>query len=419
MDKKIPRKHRNNKVIAFITVILMFVATTVYTFQDNGSGTSYRVKLPFLTFAQVTQGEFEDYIPLRGSVKPKRTVYLDAVEGGRVDELYVEVGGFVTKGQPILALSNTTLRLDVISREAQISEQLNNLRNTRLAMERDRLDLKRDSVEINFQLSRLARLMKKNKKLLDQGLTSEEAFLTVKDEYSYYQQRLEIVKERTAQDKKLREQQMTQLQDSTLQLNKNLMVARENLDNLIIKAPLDGYLTDLSAELGESKTRGVRLGQIDRLDAFKITSFIDEFYLKRVQQGQHARLNLDGAEHLVTIAKIYPQVSNGTFEVDFYFDESAPENLRRGQNVQLKLQLDGGTQNATVLLPRGAFFQHTGGNWIFVLNRQGELATKREIKLGRRNPNHFEVLAGLTPGDEVVISSYNEFAQVDSLVIEQ
>lgn len=416
MDKKIARQRIVSKHWRAILAFTLLLCLIAYAYLSTAQGKTHSISKQHLNLAKVSQAQFETFIALNGQVTPKRTVYLDAIEGGRVDKLFVEAGSFVVKDQPLILLTNTSLQLDVISREAQIVEQLNNLSNTRLAMAQDKLDLKRDMIDVNYQLTRLKLLMSKNKTLLDKKLIAEHEYLALSNEYDYYRQRLDISKQRSVQDEKVRKIQIAQLEGSTQQLNKNLIFARNNLENLLVKAPVDGYLTGLAAELGESKARGVRLGQIDNLDSFKVISMVDEFYISGVQPGQIALAKLNDKDYQLVIKKIYPQVSNGQFKVDLTFSQQVPKALRRGQNIQLKLQL--GAQQDAVLLPRGGFHHQTGGNWIFVVSQDGQLAQRRPIKLGRSNPNFYEVLSGLTPGEQVITSSYSDFETSATLSIE-
>jgi HlyD family secretion protein len=416
MDKKISQARISNKRWAGLSVFLILISLASYAYINSDPSRSQRIKKQHLSLSKISLGEFREYIPLNGKVMPKTTVYLDAVEGGRVERLFVEAGSFVSKGQPLIALSNTSLQLDVISREAQIAEQLNNLRNTRLAMEQDKLNLKRDILDVNYQLLRLKLLMTKHQALLAKKLIAEHQYLAVKNEYDYYVQRLAISKERREQDEKVRNIQVLQLEESTGQLNNNLNFARKNLDNLVVKAPVDGFLTGLTAELGESKSRGVRLGQIDNLNSFKVSSLVDEFYIDRVQPGQIAKASINSTDYQLVIKKIYPQVNKGQFKVDLVFGTQMPKNMRRGQNIQLKLQL--GDQQQAILLPRGGFYQQSGGNWIFVVNANGDQASRRMIKLGRSNPDFFEVLSGLQVTDQVITSNYTGFDQAERLTLE-
>jgi len=354
---------------------------------------------------------------LRASVEPERTVYLDAIEGGRVEAVLVEDGTHVEAGQPLIELSNTQLQLDVIAREAEVSEQLNNLRNTQLAIEQNKLKLKSDLIEIDYEITRLSRLVGRYEELEDNQFISRNEYEDAADELEYNKRRRGVTRESQAQDEIVRLAQIEQLEGSVAQLEKNLNLARSNLDNLLIRAPRAGHLTSMNAELGESKSRGERLGQIDDVDRFKATAFVNEFYLNRVLIGQQAQLEVNSRQYSLEISKIYPEVQASQFEIDLRFTAGTPPDIRRGQTLQLRLVLGDSRQQA-VLLSNGPFFNDTGGAWVFVLNADGEVATRRTVVLGRRNTNSIEVESGLVPGDEVIISSYANFIDIERLFID-
>ena len=416
MDKRIEPRRRHPLLKGAIALGAVVAAVLLYRSFDTSS--TFTLDGQRIRIATVTEGQYEDYIPLRASVEPERTVYLDAVEGGRVEAVLVEEGALVEQGDPLIELSNTSLQLDVIAREAEISEQLNNLRNTELAIEQNRLKLKSDLIEIDYQIVRLTRLVDRYEALEGKQFLSKNEYEDSRDELEYWTERRTVTRESQAQDEKIRLAQIEQLQSSVSQLERNLKLARANLDNLTVRAPRAGQLTSLEAELGESKARGERLGQIDDVDRFKATALVNEFYLNRVRVGQRAELRVAGKPYGLEISKIYPEVEAAQFEVDLKFVDEAPRDIRRGQTLQLRLVL-GDTSERAVLLPSGAFFNDTGGAWVFVLDEAGAVAYRREVQLGRRNPNMIEVEAGLLPGDRVVISSYSSFIEVDRLFIDQ
>ena len=416
MDRRIESSSRRKWMIGAGGAIAVVAAILALGSIDNA--TSFTLDGQRIRIADVTQGRYEDYIPLRASVEPERTTYLDAIEGGRVEAVLVEEGSYVEAGQPLIELSNTTLQLDVIAREAEISEQLNNLRNTELAIEQNRLKLKSDLIEIDYQITRLQRLVNRYEQLEGKQFLSKTEYEDARDELQYWSNRRDVTRESQAQDEKIRLAQIEQLRNSVTQLETNLKFARANLDNLTIRAPRSGNLTSLNAELGESKSRGERLGQIDDVDRFKATAMVNEFYLNRVRVGQGALLTVDGRSFDLEVSKVYPEVEASQFEVDLRFLDATPQNVRRGQTLQLRLVLGDAADDAT-LLPNGPFFNDTGGAWVFVLDADGRTAVRREVRLGRRNPNMIEVEAGLLPGDRVVTSSYSSFIEVDRLFIEQ
>ena len=416
MDRRIQTRSRRPLYIG--AAVAAGVAILLVVFFTDSSSTSFTLDGQRIRTTEVTVGMYEDYIPLRAAVEPERTVYLDAIEGGRVERILVEEGAFVEDGQPLIDLSNTSLQLDVIAREAEVSEQLNNLRNTQLAIEQNRLKLKSDLIEIDYQIQRLSRLVTRYEELEGNQFISKTEYEDSRDELEYWKNRRTVTQESQAQDEKIRLAQIEQLNGSVSQLEKNLTLARSNLDNLLIRAPRSGRLTSLNAELGESKARGERLGQIDDVDRFKATALVNEFYLNRVRVGQQAILELNGREHRLDISKVYPEVQASQFEIDLRFLGETPADIRRGQTLQLRLIL-GDTAEEATLLTNGPFFNDTGGAWVFVLDPDGSVATRRNVQLGRRNPNLIEVESGLLPGDEVIISSYANFIEVDRLLIER
>ena len=416
MDRQIETPRTKPLITVLIALAVCVIAVVGYLSLDQSS--SFTLDGQRLRIETVKTGTYEDFIPLRAAVEPERTVYLDAIEGGRVDRVLVEEGAMIEVGEALIELSNTQLQLDVIAREAQVSEQLNNLRNTQLAIEQNRLQLKRDLIEIDYQIVRLNRLVDRYETLDSKSLIAKTEYDQASDELAYWKQRREVTKESQQQDEVIRLAQIEQLNDSVVQLEKNLELARANLDNLLIRAPRGGRLTSLSAELGESKARGERLGQIDDVDRFKAVAFVNEFYLNRVRIGQRASLQIAGTDFTLEVSKIYPEVSGAQFEVDLRFIGAAPADVRRGQTLQLRLALGDSTEQA-VLLPNGSFFNDTGGAWVFVLEPDQQAARRRDVRLGRRNTNAIEVLGGLEPGERVVVSSYASFQDIERLLIEQ
>ena len=416
MDRKIQRKSRRPLAVGggIAAAILLFVL--VWATRD--SSTSYTLDGQRIRTSIVVTGAYEDYIPLRATVAPERSVFLDAIEGGRVERILVEDGTYVEEGQPILELSNTSLQLDVIAREADVSEQLNNLRNTQLAIQQNRLSLKSDLIEIDYQISRLNRLVTRYVELEGKQFISKNEYEDAVDELGYWKSRREVTRESQVQEEKIRLAQIEQLETSVSQLEQNLILTRSNLDNLLVRAPRAGQLTSLNAEIGESKGRGERLGQIDDVDRFKATAFVNEFYLSRVRVGQRAELEVNGRHYDLEISKVYPNVQASQFEVDLRFLDAAPSDIRRGQTLQMRLVLSDTTSNA-ILLANGPFFNDTGGAWVFVLDANRAVATRRDVQLGRRNSTNIEVVGGLLDGDEVIISSYSNFITVDRLFIDQ
>jgi HlyD family secretion protein len=412
MDRVITRQGPDWKKIVMYggpgALLILVLAYFLFAFEG---GRVYRVNQDRITIGQVTAGTFDDFVPVRGRIAPLSTVYLETTEGGRVDRRLVEDGAIVKAGQPLVVLSNTALQLDVISREADVAEQMNNMRNTQLQFEVNRLTYSRDLVEINYNIVRLKRDLDRKRVLVPKGAYSQADLDAVEDQYNYYVRRRDVTLASQRAETQLRTQQMAVLQSTVQQLNASLDFAKRNLDSLTIKAPIDGRLTALDAEVGQSKERGSRLGQVDSLNAYKIAADVDEFYVARVSVGQKAIFTVDGRDYAAVVHKIYPQIRNGAFLVDFHLTGEKPQMLRVGQAVDLKLQL--GSATKAIVIPNGPFYQDTGGNWIFVVNDSGSGATKRTVRLGRRNPQSIEVLEGLQPGERVVVSGYASYAQMD------
>jgi HlyD family secretion protein len=413
MDRKIERRPRRLLWAAVTVVSLTLVTSLTIAFVRASGVRTFAVERERVTISNVSSGTFHDFIPIRGNVAPLDVVYLDAIEGGRVEKILAEEGAFLEKGQPVLELSNTALQLDVISREAEVTEQLNNLRNTRLAIEQNKLTLKSTLVEMDYQIARLGRLAQRRGELAERGLIARQDYEDTADELAYYRNRREVTLQAQEQDDRMRLAQIASLETGVEQLQKNLAIARGNLDSLVIKAPIAGQLTSLDVEVGEAKKPAERLGQIDDVDDYKITAAIDEFYVTRVQRGQTAEATIDGTAYALTIAKQYPQIENGQFQVDLEFSGAAPTNIRRGQTLQMRLAL--GDSATALLLPRGPFFDDTGGNWVFALDSSGSYAEKRAVRLGRKNPDSVEVLEGLAEGERAITSEYASFTAMDRI----
>jgi HlyD family secretion protein len=375
-------------------------------------GRSLSVNSQRIVVSDVTVGTFEDFVPLRGRLVPKSTVFLDAIEGGRVERILVEDGASVEAGDAIVLLSNTNLQLEVLGRDAAVTEQLNNMRTIELQLEQNRLSHRSNLVEIDYQIKRLTRRIERQKDLASRDLVSQSEIDDLEDELEYYVTRRDVTLDSQETDARMQEQQLLQLRSSGEQLEASLALARDNLADLNVTAPVAGKLSGFDVEVGQSIERGGRLGQIDDPDEYKLNVRIDEFYLGRVDLQQAATAQHDDRDLDLQISKIYPQVNEGQFEVDMTFEDE-PVGLRRGQTLQLKLTL--GDNSDAVLIPNGSFYQETGGNWIFVVSPDGSEAIKRTVRLGRRNTDFIEVLDGLEPGEQVITSPYTSFVDMDRL----
>jgi HlyD family secretion protein len=352
---------------------------------------------------------------LRGQVMPLRTVYLDAIEGGRVEKIHLEDGAEVSIGQPLVDISNASLKLDAIGREAQVSEQINNMQNLELSLVRTELEHKRTLNELNYLIKTKERTHKLKLTMGKSGYVKKSEIDDEQDELDYLHKKQTLELESRSIDQALQKSQMKQLGDSVKNLKNNLQFTRENLDSLNVKAPIAGRLTAFNLEIGQSLRLGERFGQIDDPIHFKLISQVDEFYMSRVFIGQTAEMTFEEKTYMLAVKKIYPQVKDGQFRVDFVFRNNQPEHLSRGQTMQMRLQL--GENLPARLIPNGSFYQETGGNWIFVLSSDQKTAARRTIKLGRRNTNFIEVLDGLDVGEQVIISPYTSYNDIDRLNI--
>jgi HlyD family secretion protein len=378
-------------------------------------GKALKVNDESIRIAKVTQGVFEDFTPLRGQVMPLRTVYLDAIEGGRVEKIHAEDGAEVSTGQPLVDISNASLKLDAIGREAQVSEQINNMQNLELSLVRTELEHKRALNDLGYQLKTKERTHNLKLSMGKSGYVKKSELDDEQDELDYLRKKQTLELENRSIDQALQKVQMKQLGESVKNLKNNLEFTRENLDSLNVKAPIAGKLTAFNLEVGQSLKLGERFGQIDDPLHFKLMSLVDEFYMSRVFIGQTAEMNFEEKKYLLDLKKIYPQVKDGQFRVDFVFRTSQPEHLNRGQTMQIRLQL--GENVPARLIPNGSFFQDTGGNWIFVIAANQKTAVRHSIRLGRRNNNFIEVLDGLDIGEQVIISPYTSYLDIDRLNI--
>ena len=372
-----------------------------------------RLQMSRITVSPVTTAPFQDFIPVRGRIQPLASVVLDAVQGGRVEEVLAEAGQKVVAGQPLIRLSEPSLELEAIARETQIIEQINNQRSLELNFEQTRSNDAKAVTDADYNITRLQRQVERRSPLAAKGFVSQEQLDQSADELAYQQGLRKLAADALQRDAAVIARGKDLLQRTASRLDANLAAAKSQLDALIVRAPTDGLLTGLDAHVGEEKTRGQHLGQIDRDGGFKATIQVDEFHLARVKPGQRVTATIDGSTSALVVAKVYPQVKDGLFEVDLAFDDAPPAGLRRGQSVQGKLELGGDAPAA--LLPAGPFLEASGGAWAFVLDRDGTSATRRSVKLGRRNADSVEVLSGLEPGDRVVTSDYAGLDRIDRL----
>jgi HlyD family secretion protein len=415
MDRKIEKKKWPAKKIAGLAAIGLFVIFVLYIFLFKMGKSTLNVQAERITISTVKNGPFQEYIPIIGEIVPLNQHYLDAVEGGRVQEIYLEAGTLVKKDDAILKLSNTNLLLDIMWREAELFQQSNNLRNTRLSMEQYRLSLSRELAEIENQLQQQKRRYERNTELFKNGLIPKQDYELSKDQYEFLIKSRDLAVESQKKYLEFRQAQIDALEASLERMQDNLEVVKQKQEDLTIRAPVSGHLTSLNVEIGQSKAPGERLGQIDILEGFKVKAAIDEHYIARIETGRTGKFDFAGQSYKLIISKKYPEVLGGKFTVDMEFVGKEPGEITRGQTLHIQLEL--GDILEAVLLPRGGFFQTTGGNWVYILDESGKFATKRRIKLGRYNPQVYEVLDGLQPGDQVITSSYENFGNKDMLVL--
>jgi HlyD family secretion protein len=415
MDRMIEKKKWTPKKIIWLSISGIFAFLILYNLIFGDHRTKFNVQKERISIEKVKEDYFQDYITVTGTVEPISTIFLDAMEGGRVEEIISEEGTMVEKGDIILRLSNTNLHLEIMNREANLAEQINNLRNTRLSMEQNKLSLTRQLLELDYQLNIQKREYENSKDLFIKKFISDKEFEEEKEYYEYLSKSRELVIENQKADSLFREIQVFQLENSVEQMQLNLKFVRNKLDNLSVKAPVSGLLVSVNAEIGEAKSRGQRLGQIHVLDEFKIHLEIDEHYISRVNANLIGEFDFTGKTYKLRIKKIYPEVRNGRFGVDLVFSEDVPERIRTGQTFRVKLEL--GESKIAILVPRGGFYQSTGGQYIFVIDTSEKFAVKRDIRLGRMNPKYYEVLEGLEQGEKVVVSSYDNFGRAEKLIL--
>lgn len=412
MDRKLEKKFWTPKKIAYILCGVVIAAGIIYQIGFADHRATMNVEKDRLSIATVSTGEFTDYILVSGQIEPAQTFFLDAVEGGMVAEVVRESGALVTKGDTILTLTNSNLQLDVMSRETMLYEQINNLRQTRLFLDQNDLNQQGQLAEIDYQISLLEPQYKRFKELHGKKLVSDREFEEVKEQYEYNVKRKELTYRSYRSDSLARSYQLQQLRQSEGRMNASLNGVGQILNNLVIKAPIAGQLAMEQIEIGQAINPGSRYGQIDILDEFKVRVAIDELYLPRIGQGLRGKFTLSGVDHELEIMKIYPTITNGRFEVDMKFTGQSPKGIRRGQSVRIRLEL--GDSEQSLLLSTGGFFKDTGGNWVFVLSAAGS-AEKRNIRLGRKNPEFYEVLEGLVEGEKVIVSGYENFGDNEIL----
>ena len=368
-----------------------------------------------ITIESVIRGEFNDYIRVNGQVQPINTVQVSAIEAGMVEEKSVEEGSMVRRGEVIIRLSNTGLNLDILNSEAQLAEKENLLRNTQITMQQERLTLRKEKLQLDMDVAQKERKYRQYERLYDEKLVSKEEYLIAKEEYLFAVDSRALVIERQQQDSIYRSTHVEQMEDDLDNIRRNLVMVRQRLENLNVKAPVDGQLGLLDVEIGQYVSGGTRVGQISVLTDYKIEALIDEHYIDRVRQGLGATFDRQDRRYSLQVRKVYPEVRERQFKTDFVFVGERPDNIRAGQTYYINLQL--GQPIEAVLIPRGTFYQTTGGLWIFVLTADGSKAVRRKISIGRQNPNYYEVTSGLEPGEQVIVSGYEGYGDTEELIL--
>ena len=415
MDRKIEKKRGlQTKHVPYIAGGVLLVALIGWMIFGDHS-TTVRVESDGLTISEVTNAEFKDYVRLNGTVVPIQVVQISPEEGGIVMEKVAEEGSTVKQGDVIVRLSNSNLDLQILNAEAELAEKQNLLRNTQVAMQQDKLNNETEAATLGMDVERKRRAYEQNQRLYNEKLISRETYLQAKEDYELSKRKQDLISERLKKDEQYRSLQMDQMEDNLANMRRNVLLVRERKQKLEVRSAIDGELGLLDVELGQNITAGQKIGQINDLSDFKIQAEIDEHYIDRVRQGLQATFMRGEKNYQLAVRKVYPEVRQGRFRIDLVFRGERPDNIRSGQTYYLNLEL--GQSEQAILIPRGAFFQTTGGQWIFVLDKDGSRAYRRDIRIGRQNRQHYEVLEGLEPGEQVITSGYEAFKDYETLKI--
>lgn len=415
MDIEITKKHpRLRKTAPWIAGGVVVAALAVWALAGTMTST-YRAERKGLATGEVVEGEFDDFVRLNGRVESGTVVQVSALETGIVDRKWVEEGAMVEPGDVILTLHNPNLRQQILDSESQLAEKQNMLRDTELAMEKDRLQVRQDLLQARTELARKRRARNQQKSLYDERLTSREDYLKACEDYELAEENIRLLRDRLRQDSAYRSVQLAMMRESLDNMRENFELVRSRADNLTVRASHAGQLGSLDAEIGQNIPAGQTVGQINILDNYRISVEIDEHYIDRVAPGLRGSVDRAGKSYEVEVAKIYPEVTGGKFRADMNIDGSLPDNIRVGQTYYISLRL--GEPARAVMVPKGSFFQATGGRWVYVLDPDGHSASRRAVKLGRQNPDYYEVIEGLSPGERVITSSYAAFGEADRITI--
>jgi len=417
MDRVVVKKKWTAKRIIPLGLGALAIVFLVFNWWQSSGKSRLNVQTERITISEIKVGPFKEYIPVMGTVQPQTTIYLDALEGGRVEEKYVEDGAMMKKGSPILRLSNTDLELSLANQETQVFNVLTQMQISKNNADQNSINRQNQLAEVDNALKEAERVHQINRKLFEEKVIGEQEFLASKNLYDYQVKRKRLAEDIMKKDAVSMQQQIVQMTESYNQMKNTLALMRKKVGDLVVKAPIDGRLTSLDAEIGESKNKGQRLGQLDAMGGFKVRVPIDEHYISRIFTGQRGEFTFANQTYVLEIKKVYTQVTGGRFQVDMLFLDKVPDGIRRGQTLQIRLALSDETQ--ALLLPRGGFYQQTGGNWIFKVGESGSVAYKAEIQLGRQSPYYYEVLGGLKPGDQVITNSYESYGDIQELVLKE
>ena len=416
MDIPLEKKRFTTSKILMIVGAMSIVALILFVILSTTGNAKLNVQKERISIATATQGVFQENIPVNGVVMPITTIYLDALEGGRVEEKFVEDGAIMKKGEPILRLSNTDLELSLVNQETQVYNLLTQMQISQNAARQNTINKLNQYTDVENSLIEAKRLYELNKKLYDKDAIARQDLIKSENDYNYQKERMQLAKQILEQDSLAVKQEKNQVSSSYQRTQNALELMRRKVADLVVKAPVEGQLTSLDAEIGQSKNKGERLGQIDVLSGYKVRVDIDEHYISRIYTGQTGSFDFDGKNYILVIKKVYTQVTNGRFQVDMEFESEVPEGIRRGQTLQIRVALS--QEKQALLIPKGGFFQETGGNWIFKVSEDGASAYKADISLGSQNTEYYEVLSGLEPGDRVITSSYDNYEEVQELVLQ-
>jgi HlyD family secretion protein len=417
MDRVIEKKFWNTKkllMIAGIAALAILIFASVYLTSGKSK---LNVETDRITISEIKEGPFKEFIPVNGVVLPVTTIFLDAMEGGKVEEKFVEDGTMMKAGQPILRMSNTDLELQLANQETQVFNVLTQMQISKNNSDQNSINRQNQDAEVDNALKEAERLYNVNKKLFDKKVIGLQEFQSSKNMYEYQVRRKKLTEEIMKTDAVSMKQQVTQMGESYAQMKKTLALMQKKVGDLIVRAPVDGQLTSLDAEIGQNKNQGQTLGQIDVMSGYKVRVDVDEHYISRVFTGLKGNATIAGKNYDLAIKKVYTQVTAGRFQVDMVFNDSVPHSIRKGQTLQIGLNLS--DERRAILLPKGGFYQQTGGNWIFKVNESGTMAYKVDIQLGNQNPDNYEVLQGLKPGDKVITNSYENYGTIQELVLKK